>query len=87
MSASGAITQAALVLVDLETDAGITGKAYLFAFTPSMLKPTIQCVEAVSELIRGDVRPVEVSDGYVLIPDEHGVGLEWDEDAVARYAV
>ncbi len=54
MSASGAIDSAALVLIDLETDGGITGRTYLFAFTPSMLKPTVLCVEALAELIRGD---------------------------------
>lgn len=54
MSASGAINDAALVLVDLDTDGGITGRAYLFAFMPSMLKPTVQCVEALGDLIRGE---------------------------------
>ena len=28
-------------MIDLETDGGITGRTYLFAFTPSMLKPTV----------------------------------------------
>ena len=45
LTASGAISKAALVLIDLDTDAGITGRAYLFAFMPSMLKPTVHCVE------------------------------------------
>ena len=30
---------------------------------------------------------LEVKDGHVLIPDRPGNGIEWDEDAVARYAV
>jgi mandelate racemase len=54
LTASGAIPKAALVLIDLDTDAGITGRAYLFAFMPSMLKPTVHCVEALEELLRGD---------------------------------
>ncbi|MFC1681166.1 mandelate racemase, partial [Pseudomonadota bacterium] len=54
-SASGAITHAALVLVDIETDGGIDGKACLFTFMPSMLIPTVQCVKAVSEFVIGDV--------------------------------
>ena len=29
-------------------------------------------------------RPFEVRDGMMQIPDVPGVGLEWDEDAVAR---
>ncbi len=60
ISASGAIDSAALVLIDLETDGGITGRTYLFAFTPSMLKPTVLCVEALAEFICGDeVAPLE----------------------------
>ncbi|MFC1681969.1 enolase C-terminal domain-like protein, partial [Pseudomonadota bacterium] len=31
--------------------------------------------------------PIEVKDGHVLIPDEPGTGLDWDEDAVAHYAL
>jgi mandelate racemase len=54
LSASGSISSALLVLIDLETDGGITGHSYLFAFMPSMLKPTIQCIEALNEIIKGD---------------------------------
>ena len=38
VSASGGIPAAALVLVDLETDAGVTGRSYVFGFTPWTLK-------------------------------------------------
>ena len=31
--------------------------------------------------------PFAVKDGRVLIPDRPGQGIEWDEAAVARYAV
>ncbi len=54
MSASGAIDKAALVLLDLRTDAGVTGHAYLFAFMRSMLNPLVQCVDAVAQMIQGD---------------------------------
>lgn len=61
VSASGAISHAALVLIDLETDGGLTGRAYLFAFMPAMLKPTVQCIEAVADLVRGDtVAPLAI---------------------------
>ncbi len=33
VSASGAIPKAALVLFDLETDDGVTGRSYVFGFT------------------------------------------------------
>ena len=36
---AGAVTQAALLLIDLETDEGITGRSYLFGYTPLTLRP------------------------------------------------
>jgi mandelate racemase len=60
-SASGAIGDASLVLIDLETSEGITGRAYLFAFQKPMLKPTVQMVEAVGEILKGDpLSPFEI---------------------------
>ncbi|HWA12487.1 MAG TPA: enolase C-terminal domain-like protein [Burkholderiales bacterium] len=60
-SASGAIGDASLVLVDLETSEGITGRSYLFAFQKPMLRPTVQMIEAVGEIIKGDaLSPCEI---------------------------
>jgi len=60
-SASGAIGDAALVLIDLETQEGITGSSYLFAFQKPMLKPTVQMIEAVGEILKGDaLAPYEI---------------------------
>jgi len=60
-TATGTITLAPLVLVDLETDAGITGRAYLFALGPAHLKPIAALVEAMSEMVKGDeVLPFEL---------------------------
>lgn len=77
LSASGPINEAALVLIDLETDGGITGRSYLFAFLPSMLKPTVQCVEALADLMRGDeVAPVTIDAKLrkkFTILDVHGI--------------
>ena len=50
VTASGAISELPLVLLDVETNVGLTGHAYLFVFLKSMLKPTIGCVAAVEEL-------------------------------------
>ena len=96
IAASGAIANAALVLVDLETDGNITGRAYLFAFMPSMLKSTVACVEAVGEMIRGDpVAPLAIDSKlrkrFTLL-DAHGIlgqalaGIDmavWDAHAKA----
>ena len=54
MSASGGLGRAALVLVDLETREGITGRAYVFAFSPWALGPVVACVDAMQELLAGD---------------------------------
>ena len=75
--ATGAMDQAALVLIDLETDAGITGRTYLFAFSPAMLKSTVECVNAVSALIIGDeVAPLALDAKLrrtFTVYDTHGI--------------
>src|SRR3989442_15841970 len=53
-TSTGAVDVAPLVLIDLQTSAGITGRAYLFAITPSNVKPIAALVEAMGALIKGD---------------------------------
>ncbi len=61
LSASGAIPSAALVLIDLETDAGVTGRSYVFGFAPWTLKPIVGCIEGLSASIKGDAcAPIEL---------------------------
>jgi mandelate racemase len=50
----GAVRVAPLVLVDLETDAGITGRSYLFAIGAAHLPPLTALVDAMGQLIEGD---------------------------------
>src|SRR5438045_7894187 len=60
-TSTGAISIAPLVLIDLETSADITGRAYLFAVDRAHLKPIIALVEAMNEMIAGDtVAPFEI---------------------------
>jgi mandelate racemase len=60
-SAGGAMSLAPLVLVDLETEQGITGRAYLFAFAQWALKPLVGCLEGAGDMIKGDsLAPVEL---------------------------
>ena len=54
VSASGALPTAALILIDLETDGGITGRSYVFGYAPWTVKPIMGCLDALSEMIRGD---------------------------------
>jgi mandelate racemase len=61
VSASGGIPAAALVLIDLETDADVTGRAYVFGFAAWTLRPIVGCLEAMLEMIRGDaLAPLEI---------------------------
>ena len=59
VSASGAITKAALVLFDLdidggETSGGVTGRAYVFGFAPWTLASIVGCAQGLFEMIKGD---------------------------------
>jgi mandelate racemase len=54
VAASGAFTHAALVLVDLETEEGITGRSYLFGFSAWTLKPIVACLHAMRDMLKGD---------------------------------
>jgi mandelate racemase len=95
-SASGEIPNASLVLIDLETDQGITGHAYIFTFLKSMLKPTVACVEALAEMVNGEaVEPLALDAKLrkrFTLQDSHGIlgqvlaGIDmaaWDAHAKA----
>jgi mandelate racemase len=60
-TATGAIDKAALVLIDLYTNQGITGRSYLFAIGAHNLKPIIALIDAMGEMISGDaVAPFDI---------------------------
>lgn len=60
-TASGALTEAPLLLLDLVTDQGVTGRAYLFAYQRAMLKPLDALVTSLAEMVAGDaVVPAEI---------------------------
>src|SRR6266849_4089505 len=61
ISASGALPHAALVLIDLETEEGLTGRSYLFGFAPWTLRPILGCLDAMGDMLKGDaVSPFEI---------------------------
>jgi mandelate racemase len=61
VSASGAIPRAALVLFDLETDAGVTGRSYVFGFAPWALAPIAGAAQGLFATVAGDpLAPVEI---------------------------
>jgi mandelate racemase len=52
-TASGQITHAPLVLLDLLTEDGVEGRAYLFTYTPLVLKPLTGLLHNLAELLKG----------------------------------
>ena len=50
----GAVTVAPLLLLDLQTNAGIVGRAYLFAMGRQHLAPIAKLVEAMAQMVAGD---------------------------------
>ena len=51
---SGEVGTAAMVLVDLLTEEGITGSSYLFCPTPLVLEPVVKLLSNLAPLIEGD---------------------------------
>ena len=61
-TASGMIAASPLVLIDLETHTQITGRAYVFVYTPLALQPVAQLVNALGiELSGTPVAPSELT--------------------------
>lgn len=52
-TAVGTVATSPLVLIDLLTNANVTGHAYVFTYTPLALKPTLQMVEGLEALVKG----------------------------------
>jgi len=56
------VTEAPLLLIDLETEEGITGRTYLFCYRPAGARAIALLLEDAVSLIRGEpVRPVEIA--------------------------
>lgn len=62
-TASGNVPIAPLVLIDVETSAGIVGRTYLFTYTPLALKPVADLVTGMEALLKGQaLAPVTLYD-------------------------
>lgn len=60
-TASGEVTSAPLVLIDLLTEEGVTGRSYVFCYTPVALVGVWDLVTRLEALIKGDaVAPVAI---------------------------
>jgi mandelate racemase len=61
VTSTTALTAAALLLIDLETDAGLIGRSYLFGMGKHNLPPIVKLVEAMTEMVTGDeLAPLEL---------------------------
>src|SRR2546421_2966058 len=52
-TASGHVTQAPMLLIDLATDSGVIGRSYLFGYQAFTLAPLRELVRALGEMIKG----------------------------------
>jgi mandelate racemase len=58
-TSGGLVKTAPLVLIDLETDHGLTGHGYVFCYTPIALQSVVCLIEGLTPLITGqDVAPM-----------------------------
>ena len=59
----GAITKAPLLLLDLETEQGVTGRAYVWCYLREAMPAVASILQAVLETVKGDVlAPIDLSD-------------------------
>jgi mandelate racemase len=60
-NAFGTIGSAPLVLIDISTDQGLTGRSYIFAYTRLTLKPLVHLIEEVGrDLVGRTIAPYEL---------------------------
>lgn len=52
-TAAGEIPSAPLVLIDVETEEGVSGHAYIFGYMVLTLKPLVSLIDQLGELIKG----------------------------------
>jgi mandelate racemase len=57
----GVITKAPLLLIDLETEEGVTGRAYLWCYFPAAMPAIAKILEEVARVVKGDrVAPLDL---------------------------
>ncbi len=62
-TSGGAVSSAPLVLIDLETEQGVTGHSYIFGYAPLTLDPMVRLLENLGEILVGEaVAPAVIED-------------------------
>ncbi len=60
-TSSGTVGVAPLALIDLHTHEGVTGRTYLFCYTPLVLEPVVRLLRNLSTLLAGEaVAPLDL---------------------------
>jgi mandelate racemase len=60
-TSTGALTAASLLLIDLQTDAGVVGRSYLFSPAQHTLPAIAKLVDAMADMVKGDeVAPLDI---------------------------
>lgn len=60
-TASGVVAESPLVLTDVITDTGLTGRGMVFTYTPAALKPVAELLRNLEPLVKGAaLAPVEI---------------------------
>src|SRR5215213_7069823 len=59
-TSQGRITSARLLLIDLDTEEGVTGRTYLFSYTPAAAPAIAAMLEAIESMVKGDAVAPEV---------------------------
>jgi mandelate racemase len=63
-TAGGVVATAPLVLIDVETAQGITGRSYLFCYTPLALSPAVSLLEGLGAVLKDQpLAPFDVERG------------------------
>ncbi len=52
-TAVGTIPSAPLVLIDVVTEQGVVGRSYIFGYTPVTLRPLVELISNLTEMLRG----------------------------------
>lgn len=78
-TAGGFVSQVPLALVDLETDRGVTGSAYVFCYHAFALAPTVRLLQELGDLITGEALvPGALADmlrGTLRLLGQQGLGM------------
>jgi mandelate racemase len=82
-TSQAAVRAAPLLLVDLETEEGVTGRAYLFCYVPAAAAGIVSILAEIERLVRGERVTLIGVQGIVRMALAAFDSASWDAQAVA----